>query len=207
MRSSTDPPEQGRRRPFEWEERYQRGDTPWDRGSPSPIALRLVGERSEPPARILVPGCGRGHEVLALARLGHRVTALDLAPTALADLAARRDGTEEPIEIIEGDFLAPPAGWEGRFDLIVEHTCYCTLPPEEVDEYVKAAATLLRPGGEVLGAFMHFEGGGPPYGTDPERLRAAFEEGRFEVVRIAEAKERFGPADREQLEGVFRRRE
>ena len=203
---ASDTPGEGRRPAAVWEERYRQRDTPWDRGAPSPIVLRLVSEQVTPPARILVPGCGRGHEVLALSRLGHRLTALDIAPTALRELAGRLDGTSEAVEIVEGNLLETPVGWNERFDLIAEHTCFCTFPPEEVGDYARAAATLLRPGGELVGAFLHFEGGGPPYGTDPARLRAAFE-ADFEIVRIAPAPERFEPADRPQLEAVFRRRE
>ncbi|MEZ4469768.1 MAG: methyltransferase domain-containing protein [bacterium] len=70
------------------DERYQRGDTPWDLGGPSPVVQRLARDLLTPGMRVLVPGCGRGHDVEALARAGLQVTGLDLSPTALALAAA-----------------------------------------------------------------------------------------------------------------------
>ncbi|MEZ4466721.1 MAG: methyltransferase domain-containing protein [bacterium] len=70
--------------------------------------------------RVLVPGCGRGHDVEALARAGLQVTGLDLSPTALALAAAwsaRSPGSSGSAAIS----LALPADRPAAYDAVVEH--------------------------------------------------------------------------------------
>lgn len=189
-----------------WNDRYLSADTPWDIGHASPVVLRAA-EALPPPARLFVPGCGRGWEVEALAARGHRVTGLDLAPAALELLRARlAPAISARVELIAGDVLDPPAALDGAFDGWVEHTCFCALDPELLPRYVAAAARLLRPGGLLVGAFLHFDRpGGPPYGTDPAALRALFE-AAFAIEHLAPAPEPFPAAGVPQLEARFRRR-
>src|SRR5438093_11647500 len=67
-----------------WQERFAANDTPWDRGDASPQLAAWVASGELTPCRILVPGCGGGHEVAVLAGAGFVVTALDYAPAAIA---------------------------------------------------------------------------------------------------------------------------
>ncbi|HEU4326029.1 MAG TPA: magnesium protoporphyrin IX methyltransferase [Roseiflexaceae bacterium] len=69
-----------------------------------------------PQAHVLDAGCGTGLLTLALARRGHRVTAVDLAPqmaNATAE-AARRNGLEGRVVCRSGDLEQV----EGRFDAV-----------------------------------------------------------------------------------------
>ena len=55
----------------DWENRYQTGDMPWEKGQPSPPLLELLGKPVDwGKGPILVPGCGFGHDVRALGVLG-----------------------------------------------------------------------------------------------------------------------------------------
>ena len=67
-----------------WEQRFQDGNTPWDRGAVNPQLASWLESGALRPCRILVPGCGSGYEVAALAAAGFEVTALDYAPVAIA---------------------------------------------------------------------------------------------------------------------------
>jgi SAM-dependent methyltransferase len=77
------------------------------------------------PARVLDVGAGTGFLSLGAARLGHRVTALDLSPGMLARLrqAADREGLR--IEAVEGSAEHPP---DGPFDAVIERHLLWTLP-------------------------------------------------------------------------------
>jgi len=68
-----------------WDERFAAGFTPWDAGAPAPALLRWLAALGPGNGRrVLVPGCGSGHEVAALDAAGFRVTAIDYAAQAVA---------------------------------------------------------------------------------------------------------------------------
>lgn len=72
-----------------WQARYDQEQTGWDRGNASPTLLRWLAAGDLRPCRILVPGCGRGHEVVALAKAGFDVTGVDFVPAAVAAVQSR----------------------------------------------------------------------------------------------------------------------
>lgn len=150
-----------------WDERYRRGDTPWDKGEPAPGLVDFLRHEQYVPGTVLVPGCGRGHDCRALAEHGFQVTGLDVSETAIA--AARR--LVPGVNFVVGDFLTH----EGRYDWLFEHTCFCALDPGLRDAYVAAAARVVRPGGWLLGIFFDVEmEDGPPFGATRDELRARF---------------------------------
>lgn len=187
-----------------WNEHYEAAQTPWDLGKPSAVvqrlAARLLGTRPEgSPKRVLVPGCGYGHDAEAIATLGHVVIGADIAPAAMAAARQRTDVVDWQV----ADFLNPPAAWLGSFDAVVEHTLYCALDDDMLDAYRDAVVALLKPDGVLFGAFLNFEGEGPPNGTNPEKLRARF--GAHFEIEMTPA-EHFEKADKPQLAVVMRRR-
>ncbi len=70
-----------------WDECYQKGEVPWDKGAPAP-AMKQYLARHTVGGRALVPGCGRGHEVALAVEHGLDATGLDIAPTAAAEARA-----------------------------------------------------------------------------------------------------------------------
>lgn len=159
--------------PAYWDDRYRRGDTPWDRGTHSP-ALEDALRRLPPPGRVLVPGCGVGHDVRFLAVCGWQAVGIDFSSAAIAE--ARRRGGPEGAVYEEGDFFALPQRLAGSFDLVWEHTCFCAIPPERREDYVRAAYGALRPGGKLLGVFFLRTGPDdpPPYSFTLEELDSYF---------------------------------
>lgn len=77
------------------------------------------------PARVLDVGAGTGFVSLNLARLGHRVTAVDSAPGMLDRLRAKAADEGLEIETVEADAAGPPPG---PFDAVVERHVMWTLP-------------------------------------------------------------------------------
>ena len=65
-----------------WDQRYLEGSDRWELGKPAPpleTFLRTDSRASQPPCRVLVPGCGLGHEAALLADLGYEATGLDFS--------------------------------------------------------------------------------------------------------------------------------
>lgn len=163
--------------PVGWEQRYRDGNTPWDLGGPPPALIDALGRAPLQDAgrRVLVPGAGFGHDALALARAGHHVTAVDIAPSPCGALRVRAARVGLEVEVLEADVLALPAALRGAFDLVWEQTCLCALAPEDHSRYVDSMARALRPEGRYLGLFWHHgQPAGPPHDMPPERVRALF---------------------------------
>ncbi|MFN0075187.1 MAG: methyltransferase domain-containing protein [Prosthecobacter sp.] len=163
----------------DWDQSYRDGFTPWDKGLPSPPLVEWLA-RNQLMGRVLVPGCGVGHDVAHLLSCGLDVIGLDLAPTAIA--RAQETYPQHAGRFVCGDLFA----YEGKFDAVVEHTCLCALPPELRTAYRDAVASLLKPGGLLVGVFYlnpEMDPGetGPPFGISQDELTALFAE-RFEVI-------------------------
>ena len=151
-----------------WEGRYQSGRTGWERGVPTPAFQQPLESAHAPElGRVAVPGCGRGHDALVFAAAGHEVTGFDFAPSAIAGAKelATAAGLADRANFVVADILGPDIGQHaGTYDYVVERACYCALHPSDRVRYVKNVATLLRPGGLLIGSF--FIGpteGGPPF--------------------------------------------
>jgi SAM-dependent methyltransferase len=169
-----------------WQQRYAVGDTPWDKGVAHP-ALEVWLQKNPPAAgaKVLVPGCGSGHEVRAWEAAGARAVGLDIAPGAV-DLASSFGGSGV---YHTGSIFAPPAGWQETFDWIFEHTCFCAFEPKDRPLYARSIDKLLRPGGCFLAIFYmrpdHDES--PPYGSEEAELLELFAPGLRPLSRhIAE---------------------
>ncbi|MFZ0487118.1 MAG: methyltransferase domain-containing protein [Arenicellales bacterium] len=163
-----------------WEERYENRNTPWDRGETNPALIDWLSTGiPEPPAAVLVPGCGRGHEVLELARRGFSVTGIDLSERALDELNARLRRESLEAELVAADLL----GWEpprGPFDIIYEQTCLCALLPRQWKDYEVRLRQWLKPGGLLLALFMQSgKTDGPPFHCALPDMQRLFDAGRW----------------------------
>lgn len=171
---------------MDWNSRYLTGDTPWDHGTASPPLEDYL--RAFPlNGKILVPGCGRGHEVRLLARSGCEPLGLDCAEAAIA---AARQFPPAGREIYQvGDFLKLTPDFREYFDALVEHTCFCAIPPEVRAAYVESSAYVLKPGGCFVGVFFtHIPDAdfqSPPYPCAPNELQMLFAP-LFSIERIWE---------------------
>jgi SAM-dependent methyltransferase len=160
----------------DWEARYRAGDTPWDEGTAAPALVDFLS-RHPILGEALVPGSGAGHDVRALAAQGADVLGLDLSPTAIGLARSFPPAGSERYE--QGDLFHLPPSWHGRFDWVVEHTCFCAIPPAHRADYVCAISLALKPGGHYLGIFYMNPSApqGPPHGTTSEEISSLFDPG------------------------------
>jgi SAM-dependent methyltransferase len=158
---------------MDWNRRYEEGDTPWDKGGAHPV-LRDLLTHGVLAGRVLVPGCGSGHDVRELARRGLEVVGLDVAPLAIERAREHPLAAGETYQL--ADFFDLPPDLRGAFDGVFEHTCFCAIDPARRAEYVAAVASALRPQGRLLAVFYadpdHDEG--PPFGCTKAELDGLF---------------------------------
>ncbi|KAH8821087.1 thiol methyltransferase-like protein [Xylogone sp. PMI_703] len=188
-----DPAEHGAK----WDELWNENFVPWDRGVPNPALIDFLDERqdllgslaSNSRKKVLVPGCGKGYDVLLLASRGYDAYGLDYSEKALEE--ARKVEKEfagkgiyeaksgvQPGKItwlvgdfFKDDFLRPVTG-EHKFDLIYDYTFLSALPPSLRPAWSKRFVELLAPQGRVVciefPTYKAPSTGGPPWGLPPK---------------------------------------
>jgi SAM-dependent methyltransferase len=95
-------------------------------------------------SRVLDVGAGTGFLSLAAARLGHRVTALDLSEGMLARLGEHAGREGLAVEVVQGGAEDPPAG---PFDAVIERHLLWTLPDPRA---ALAAWRAVAPAGRLV---------------------------------------------------------
>jgi len=168
-----------------WDRRYQEGQDGWELGQPAPPLQDFLTHHPlapQPPGRVMVPGCGRGHEARLLAELGFAVVGLDFSAEAIA---AARQGPQAPgihlrwlqADLFDRQALAAAGLGAASLEGLVEHTCFCAIEPEQRPAYLRTVVQLLAPGGWLLGLFWcHGRPGGPPYGSEAGALARQVED-------------------------------
>ena len=167
----------------DWESHYQSGDIPWEKGGPHPALVEFL-KRSPVHGQVLVPGCGTGHDVRALAATADEVIGIDIAPSAVARAKAHPAVGGERYQL--ADLFALPPSFRGAFDAVFEHTCFCAIDPSLREKYAAAVVGALKPGGHLIAIFYLDPGlepgeSGPPFGVTKVQLDAIFSP-RFKLL-------------------------
>lgn len=172
---------------IDWEQNYLANDTPWDKGRPAPALVDWL-KRNRMEGSVMVPGCGLGHDVRAIAARDPltRVVGLDIAPSAVQRAHGIRKVSSE--DFVHANLFDLPSELRQAFDWIWEHTCFCAIDPTMRASYVEGVHSALRPGGQFLAVFYLNpydeehppETEHPPYGTALQELESLFSE-RFEI--------------------------
>ncbi|CAG7964009.1 unnamed protein product [Penicillium nalgiovense] len=193
-----------------WASLWDKGDNlPWDRGFPNPaLEDTLVKQRPTIGAplatdaqgqsyrrKALVPGCGRGVDVLLLASFGFDAYGLEYSAAAIeackkeendnASWYRVRDQTVGTGKVtwIQGDFFdnawlqnigVPLNG----FDIIYDYTFFCALDPSMRPKWALRQTQLLSPspaGNLICLEFPRHkdpQSAGPPYASSSEAYMA-----------------------------------
>ena len=171
---------------FDWEGAYQAKTARWDKGAPVPGLLDWLEKSPARSGKVVVPGCGYGHEAAAVARAwpDAEVLGIDLSETGIREAGERYQFPNLSFEV--GDFFADPA--VGDLTAIIEHTCFCAIPPRDRELYRDTCARRLGKGGLLIAVFYlnpieteDEPDDGPPWGTSVPELNAYFGNG-FERI-------------------------
>ncbi|WP_051864530.1 class I SAM-dependent methyltransferase [Streptosporangium roseum] len=177
-----------------WEERY-RGHSAVHSGRPNPQLVAEAGDLA--PGTALDAGCGEGADAVWLASRGWRVTAVDIAATALrrareraetlgADVAGRIDWAQADLT----DWT--PA--EEHFDLVCAHYVH---PAASREALFRRLAASVAPGGTLLIVDHHpshpqaatAHASAPKAHVTAEELAAGLDPDRWDIA-VAEARTR-----------------
>lgn len=159
-------------KPDYWAKVYDTEGSPgWDLQNPAEAFKDMLPRIKLPKSRVLVLGCGEGHDAALFAQAGHVVTAVDFSPEGI------KRGKEKykhltNLHFVQEDIFKLPSDWNHSFDLIVEHTCFCAIPPERRKDLVTLWRRLLHEEGQLMAVFFAMlKRAGPPYGSSEWELR------------------------------------
>ena len=153
-----------------WSQRYLTEQTGWDIGYISTPIKEYVDQLENKNISILIPGCGNAYEAHYLWNQGFQnITLIDISSVLVERL--QKEVTSTSIQVLHGDFF----DHRGQYDLLLEQTLFCAIAPGMREKYIAQAASLLKPGGKLVGVLFncHFDGG-PPFGGTIEEYRPMF---------------------------------
>ncbi|MFZ1174683.1 MAG: class I SAM-dependent methyltransferase [Mycobacterium sp.] len=167
---------------MDWDGAYREqgefeGPPPWNIGEPQPELTALIAAgkfRSD----VLDAGCGFAELSLALAAQGYTVVGIDLTPTAVA--AATKTAAERGLttaSFVQAD-ITDFAGYDGRFNTVVDSTLFHSLPVEGRDGYLRSIHRAAAAGADYF-VLVFAKGAFPaemepkPNEVDEDELRAA----------------------------------
>lgn len=178
-----------------WESQYKAKTIGWDLGKVSPPIQIYVDTVDDKNCSILIPGCGNSYEAEYLLKQGFtNITVVDIAPTPVAVLKEKFKNNSN-IQIILGDFFEH----QGKYDLIIEQTFFCALPPFMRQKYVWKMHQLLADDGILAGLLFNrtFESG-PPFGGSKEEYKILFA-GTFDFLKMEVSKNSIAPRANSEL--------
>ena len=158
-----------------WNDRYISKETGWDLGKVSPPLQQYFSGIQDKGIRILIPGAGNAYEAIYLLENGFtNVTVIDIAINPIKRLQEKlSDKFPSQATIIHGDFFE----LKEKFDLIVEQTFLCALPPNYREKYASQMRNLLAEKGRLVGVlFNESVSGEPPYTADFKTYNNLFEQ-------------------------------
>lgn len=187
-----------------WGERYSQDVMPWDLKTYHPCIDWTIPRLKLFRSKILVPGCGRGHDAAKLSSLGHNVTGLDFSKGAVEKA---KDLYGDKLKFEEADFFKFSEEHQEEYDIVFEHTLFCAISPEAREKLIKSWKKSLKPGGYLMGVFLvASKRTGPPFGITEWELEQLLEKhfkidywGRLRGQEVArEGKELFIYAQKKQ---------
>jgi thiopurine S-methyltransferase len=200
-----------------WQARWQTGQIGFHEGAPNAYLVAHHGWLT-PCKRILVPLCGKTHDLAFLAGHGHEVVGIELVEDAVRQFFAEHEVTPvvEPagslarysagaITVLAGDVFATTPELVGRIDGIFDRAALVALPPDLRTQYVAHLRTLAPTATrELLVSIEYPEGahGGPPFSVLEPEVRERFASARS-IEDVASGPDPQGRLDGKMVERCY----
>ena len=185
-----------------WSSKYQQQLTGWDLGRVSPPIKAYIDQLKDKNLRILIPGGGNSYEAEYLFAKGFKNTfVIDLASEPLENLKSRQPNFPKE-HLIQGDFFE----LNDEFDLILEQTFFCALPPQNRKAYAAKMNDLLKSKGKLCGLLFNveFEKEGPPFGGTRAEYLTYFSP-YFEIETLEPCYNSIAPRQGNELFFIFKK--
>jgi SAM-dependent methyltransferase len=184
-----------------WDSKYKANATGWDLGIISPAIKTYIDTLQDKDIAILIPGCGNTYEATYLLEQGFtNVTVIDIAPTLIKIIEPKFKSTPY-VRVVLGDFFEHT----GEYDLIIEQTFFCALPPRMRQKYVSKMHQLLAKNGTLFGLLFNkiFETN-PPFGGSQKEYELLFKNA-FDFIKLKKSTDSIAPRSNSELFFEFKK--
>jgi len=181
-----------------WAEEYP---PTFDKLCPAPILQKMVSDGVLPNGRCLVPGCGRGYDVIEIASATRYCLGVDIAPIAISQAKERLEQQYEMAVRLEVA-AKPPLNQaefklqsffdidtqhpESLFDFVYDYCLLSALDPRNHKDGAAKMTTLVRVGGELCTVIFPImeKVGGPPFSVTIAHVRELLVPLGFEIIEL-----------------------
>lgn len=156
-----------------WDNQYKKNQTGWDLGNISTPLKEYFDQIKNKSTKILVPGAGNAHEVAYLHNNGFdNVFLLDWSEKAIENFKQNNPNFDEKYLLCKDFFEL-----DNKFELIIEQTFFCALPPTMRSDYIAKMHELLVEKGKLVGLLFNIplNSEHPPYGGSKSEYESLFE--------------------------------
>lgn len=187
---------------------------PWAHAHPNDALIPWLNVEApslvRPGGRVVVIGCGLGHDVIELLHRGYDATGFDICQSAIDGAMKLHPRYAERFQ--QADLLDPPPRFRHRFDLAVDVHTLQSVPPGLWAPMAGAMAELLGPHGVMVSIcrgrpddvpLEQVEG--PPFSLTPADLIETFAAAGLAPTRAADDFEDDNSPPVRRLRCAFRR--
>lgn len=200
-----------------WREIWKQDSQGFHEGAPNAFLTKHIERLREYP-RVLVPLCGRTHDLQFLADAGHEVVGVEIVEHAARGFFTQcgLQVTEErsnglltlrsgKVSIIVANVLELTPEHIGTFDAIYDRAATVALTESTRQKYAGVMRTLLRPDGVIfLVTFVDpTRDTGPPFSVDKQAIRRMYPTAQLEIIDVREPEDSGSPSPGSMTQKVF----
>ncbi len=167
-----------------WDNRYKSQNTGWDIGKISTPLKTYFDQLTDKSLKILIPGGGNSYEAEYLFNQGFKnVFVIDISLTALSNLQKRIPKFPKN-QLIHSNFFE----LNDSFDLIIEQTFFCAIPPKQRSNYALKTSELLKSKGKLVGLLFNVPlyDDRPPFGGNKDEYCFCFKPYfKIEIIELS----------------------